>query len=136
MRGHSRPFGGALNKGVLVPDHCLLDGQGKPTNDPKAFYASPPGAILPFGGHKGYGLSVIVEGLIRTAMAGLGVVSGAVAGFVLARFAAGYIQGTRMPGALTIAGAAVILIAAAIVASLVPAARASRIDVIEALRAE
>ena len=70
------------------------------------------------------------------AMAGLGVVSGAVAGFVLARFAAGYIQGTRMPGALTIAGAAVILIAAAIVASLVPAARASRIDVIEALRAE
>jgi uncharacterized oxidoreductase len=51
----------ALNKGVLVPDNCLLDGQGKPTNDPKAFYASPPGAILPFGGHKGYGLSMIVE---------------------------------------------------------------------------
>jgi ABC-type lipoprotein release transport system permease subunit len=47
-----------------------------------------------------------------------------------------YLQGTRLPGALPIAGAAVILIAAAIVASLVPAARASRIDVIEALRAE
>ncbi|HZW52956.1 MAG TPA: ABC transporter permease, partial [Candidatus Elarobacter sp.] len=37
---------------------------------------------------------VLGEGV---AMAGLGVVSGAVAGFVLARFAAGYIQGTRMP---------------------------------------
>ena len=51
----------AFNKGVTVPDGCILDGQGLPTNDPKAFYASPPGAILPFGGHKGYGLSVIAD---------------------------------------------------------------------------
>jgi len=51
----------AFNKGVSVPDNCLLDGQGRPTNDPKAFYANPPGAILPFGAHKGYGLSIIVE---------------------------------------------------------------------------
>jgi uncharacterized oxidoreductase len=59
----------ALNKGVTVPDNCLLDGQGKPTNDPKAFYGPPPGAILPFGGHKGYGLSVIVE-MLAGAMTG------------------------------------------------------------------
>jgi hydroxycarboxylate dehydrogenase B len=51
----------AFNKGVTVPDGCILDGEGRPTNDPKAFYASPPGAILPFGGHKGYSLSVIAE---------------------------------------------------------------------------
>jgi hydroxycarboxylate dehydrogenase B len=51
----------AFNKGVNVPDHCILDGAGNPTNDPHAFYASPPGAILPLGGHKGYSLSVIVE---------------------------------------------------------------------------
>ncbi len=51
----------AYNKGVKVPDSCILDAEGQPTNDPKAFYASPPGAILPMGGHKGYGLSVIAE---------------------------------------------------------------------------
>jgi uncharacterized oxidoreductase len=59
----------ALNKGVRVPDNCLLDGDGKPTNEPKAFYGPPPGAILPFGGHKGYGLSVIVE-MLAGAMTG------------------------------------------------------------------
>ncbi|MGO9466783.1 MAG: malate/lactate/ureidoglycolate dehydrogenase [Isosphaeraceae bacterium] len=53
----------AFNKGVAVPDGCIVDGEGRPTNDPKAFYASPPGAILPFGGHKGFGLSIIAEAL-------------------------------------------------------------------------
>jgi uncharacterized oxidoreductase len=51
----------ALNKGASVPDGCILDGQGRPTTDPKAFYAAPPGAILPPGGHKGFGLSVLAE---------------------------------------------------------------------------
>ena len=51
----------AFNKGSKVPDGCILDGDGQPTNDPRAFYASPPGAILPLGGHKGYGLSVLAE---------------------------------------------------------------------------
>jgi hydroxycarboxylate dehydrogenase B len=51
----------AFNKGVNVPDGCILDGEGNATNDPKAFYAAPPGAILPVAGHKGYGLSVIAE---------------------------------------------------------------------------
>ena len=51
----------AFNRGTTVPDGCLLDGAGYPTNDPKAFYANPAGAILPVGGHKGYGLSVIAE---------------------------------------------------------------------------
>jgi uncharacterized oxidoreductase len=51
----------AFNQGVKVPPSCILDGEGRPTDDPKAFYATPPGAILPYGGHKGYGLSVIAE---------------------------------------------------------------------------
>ena len=44
-----------------MPPGCILDSEGRPTDDPKAFYASPPGAILRFGGHKGYGLSVLAE---------------------------------------------------------------------------
>src|SRR5947209_7440022 len=59
----------ALNKGVRVPDNCLLDGHGQPTNEPRAFYGPPPGAILPFGAHKGYGLSIIVE-MLAGAMTG------------------------------------------------------------------
>lgn len=50
----------ALNKGVSLPDGCVIDGQGRPTNDPQVFYGDP-GAILPFGGHKGYGLTIIAE---------------------------------------------------------------------------
>ncbi|MEX2120940.1 MAG: malate/lactate/ureidoglycolate dehydrogenase [Pirellulales bacterium] len=51
----------ALNKGVAVPDCCIIDSQGEPTNDPRVFYANPPGAILPFGGHKGYGLCLLAD---------------------------------------------------------------------------
>jgi ABC-type antimicrobial peptide transport system permease subunit len=65
-----------------------------------------------------------------------GIAAGALGGFTLARIAGAYIQGVRIPGALPLAGAAVILVAAAIAASLMPAARASRIDVIRALRAD
>ena len=45
----------------MCQEGCILDGQGIPTTDPQAFYASPPGAILPLGGHKGFALGVIVE---------------------------------------------------------------------------
>ncbi len=51
----------ALNQGQTVPDGCLIDSEGNPTNDPKQFYADPPGAILPIAGHKGSGLSLIIE---------------------------------------------------------------------------
>ncbi len=51
----------AFNKGAKVPEGCILDSEGRPTDDPKAFYATPPGAILPLGGHKGYSLSVVAE---------------------------------------------------------------------------
>jgi len=51
----------ARNKGKKLPAGMLLDGQGRPTDDPQAFYADPPGAILPFGAHKGSGLSFFCE---------------------------------------------------------------------------
>lgn len=50
----------ALNKGESVPNGCLIDADGNPTNDPAVFY-NDPGAILPIAGHKGYGLSLIIE---------------------------------------------------------------------------
>jgi ABC-type lipoprotein release transport system permease subunit len=59
-----------------------------------------------------------------------------VGGLALARLVGTYIPDVRIPGLLPIAGAAGILVAAAILASLMPAARASRIDVIQALRSE
>jgi uncharacterized oxidoreductase len=51
----------ARNKGEKLPDGVVIDGRGRPTTDPEAFYAEPPGAIFPFGGHKGFGLSLVCE---------------------------------------------------------------------------
>ena len=76
---------------------------------------------------------VLGEGAL---ISGAGIASGAVGGLVLVGVASGYIPDVRIPGALPIFGAATILVAAAILASLVPAARASSVDVIKALRSE
>lgn len=51
----------ARNKGETLPPGMILDGKGKPTTQPEVFYASPPGAILPVGAHKGSGLSFFCE---------------------------------------------------------------------------
>ncbi len=76
---------------------------------------------------------VLQEGAV---IAGAGIVAGVVGGLLLARAVGSYIPDVRIPGALPIVGAAVVLVAAAILASLMPAARASRVDVIKALRAD
>jgi putative ABC transport system permease protein len=65
-----------------------------------------------------------------------GIATGVVGGIVLARFVGSYIEDVRIPGALPTIGAAAILVAAAVLASLMPAARASRIGVVQALRSE
>jgi len=70
------------------------------------------------------------------AIAGIGIVAGAVGGYLLTRVVGAYIEEVRIPGAVPIAAAAMILVVAAVAASLVPAARASRVDVINALRPE
>jgi uncharacterized oxidoreductase len=61
----------ARNKGVPVPDNWIVDSEGNPTNDPNKFYGPPAGAILPFGGHKGYGLGFVAE-LLAGALTGGG----------------------------------------------------------------
>ena len=76
---------------------------------------------------------VLREGAI---IAGAGIVAGAIGGLVLARAVGSYVPDVRIPGALALAGAAIVLLAAAVLASLMPAARASRVDVIKALRAD
>jgi predicted permease len=76
---------------------------------------------------------VLGEGAV---MAGGGIVAGVAGGLVLARLAASYITDIHMPGILPIVGASALLVAAAILASLMPAARASRVDVVQALRSE
>ena len=69
-------------------------------------------------------------------MAAAGVLAGAAFGFVMARLAHSYFLDVKMPGALPVVLSAFVLLAAAIVASSVPALRAARIDVMKALRAE
>jgi predicted permease len=76
---------------------------------------------------------VIAQGAV---MAGAGVVAGATLGYALARLAGGYIPDIRMPSAFPVIVSALVLLAAAVVASAVPAARAARVDVIQALRSE
>lgn len=54
-------------QGGKLPAPWLMDGQGRPSDDPAVLFADPKGTILPLGGkdsgHKGYGLSLMVEAL-------------------------------------------------------------------------
>jgi predicted permease len=75
--------------------------------------------------------SVLVDGIV---MAVAGVAAGAAAGFALARLVGAYVGAMELPGVVPVIGSAVVLLAAALLASLLPAARAARVDVIEALR--
>lgn len=77
--------------------------------------------------------SVIKDG---TFMAALGIVTGVVAGFALQRLAGAYLSDLKAPGWLPVTGAALFLLAAAVMASALPAARAARVEVTEALRTE
>ena len=51
----------AKNNNVKLPEEYLLDGHWNPTNDPEKFYSEPLGSILPFGGHKGFGLAFMID---------------------------------------------------------------------------
>jgi ABC-type antimicrobial peptide transport system permease subunit len=59
-----------------------------------------------------------------------------VGGYAFAALAASYFENLQVPGVTPLAGAAAVLVAAAVIASLMPAARASRVDVLQALKAE
>jgi putative ABC transport system permease protein len=76
---------------------------------------------------------VIAEGTVMTA-AGIG--AGLAGGLALQKLAGSYFDTGNLPGVWVVVGAAGILLAAAVVASAWPAVRASRVDVIQALRAD
>lgn len=78
-------------------------------------------------------MRVIAEGAVM-AIAGLAV--GYAAGFWLAQLAGRVLGAMEMPDALPVVGSALVLLIAAVVASAMPALRAARVDVIQALRAD
>ncbi|QOY90253.1 ADOP family duplicated permease [Paludibaculum fermentans] len=69
-------------------------------------------------------------------IAGVGIAAGVVGGYALASAAGSVLPGMKMPGFVPVAGSAAVLVAAALVASLAPAARAARVDIMQALRSE
>jgi ABC-type antimicrobial peptide transport system permease subunit len=77
--------------------------------------------------------SVIAQGAV---IAVVGIVAGSVFGYLLARLANSYVVDMRMPDAVPVLASAAVLLSAAVVASVLPAARAARIDVMDALRSE
>lgn len=61
----------AHNKGEKVAPGLLIDERGHPSDDPRYAVVPPLGAILPFGGHKGYGVALACE-LLGGALSGGG----------------------------------------------------------------
>jgi uncharacterized oxidoreductase len=61
----------ARNKGVDLPPGCVVDGEGNPSLNPNHLYGPPPGALAPFGDHKGYGLAFFCD-LLAGALSGGG----------------------------------------------------------------
>jgi predicted permease len=78
-------------------------------------------------------LRVLREG---ASIVAVGILAGAAAGYLCAGVAASYLANVRFPGVLPVLAAATVLAVAAVGASLVPAARAARVDVLQALRSE
>ncbi len=77
--------------------------------------------------------NVLTEGLV---IASIGVGAGLVLGFIFARIIGKYVGEVHLPGALSFAASALLILAAAVIASAVPAARAARVNAVEALRSE
>jgi len=59
--------------GETAPAGALVDAQGRPSTDPAVVFADPPGALMPFGAHKGYGLGVVTE-LVAGLLSGGGTI--------------------------------------------------------------
>lgn len=66
----------AMQKGETLPEGILLDADGRPSVDPSLLFATPAGALLPFGEHKGFGLALACE-LLAGALTGGSTQTGA-----------------------------------------------------------
>jgi hypothetical protein len=77
--------------------------------------------------------AVLREG---AAIVAVGIVTGVGLGYGLAALGASYVEGMRPPGLWPVLGAAMVLAVAAVAAALLPARRAARVDVLQALRTE
>lgn len=78
-------------------------------------------------------IRVIAEG---AGMAICGLAVGLACGYGLAQLAGSFLGDVKMPDASPVAGSALVLLLAAVIASVIPAARAASVDVIQALRTE
>ncbi|MBI85150.1 MAG: hypothetical protein CMJ81_18300 [Planctomycetaceae bacterium] len=58
-------------RGESIPPGQVIDAKGRDTSDPQDLFGPPPGAILPFGQHKGYALALVVE-MLSGALSGGG----------------------------------------------------------------
>jgi putative ABC transport system permease protein len=76
---------------------------------------------------------VLIDG---ATIAAIGIAAGALVGWGLSRLAGNYVPELQLPGPIPLIGSALVIVTAAVSASLVPAARAARVDTVQALRAE
>jgi predicted permease len=76
---------------------------------------------------------VLLQGLV---IACIGVGAGVIFGIGFTRGIGRYIADVNMPGILSFVTSALVILAAAVIASAVPAARAARVNAVEALRSE
>jgi putative ABC transport system permease protein len=92
------------------------------------------GVRLALGAHPRMILTnVIVEGIV---IAVIGIAAGAVIGFAFSRLIGSYFQDVQLPGLLPLIGSTGVILAATVIAAVLPAARAARVDVMQALRSE
>ncbi|MGA8153754.1 MAG: FtsX-like permease family protein [Terriglobales bacterium] len=77
--------------------------------------------------------NVLFEGLV---IATLGVAAGVAVGSAAARAIGKYITEVQLPGALPLIVSAALILIAALIASALPAARAARVDAVQALRSD
>lgn len=61
----------ARNSGKSVPAGCIVDSEGRPSTNPADFVGPPEGALLPFGGHKGFALGLATD-ILAGAISGAG----------------------------------------------------------------
>ncbi len=60
-------------QGQAAPPGSMIDASGRPTTNAADLFADPPGALLPFGEHKGYALGLVAE-LLAGVLSGGGTI--------------------------------------------------------------